>query len=65
MIAIGTLAAIAAVLLIFRYIEVNLKRKRRREMLAKRRERSRRREKLLEKEMDQLEELEDIIDKFY
>lgn len=65
MIAIGTLAAIASVLLIFRYIEVNLKRKRRREMLAKRRERSRRREKLLEKEMDQLKELEDIIDKFY
>lgn len=62
-IAVGTLIAIIAVLLIFRHIELNLKRKRRREMLAKRRERNRRREQLLEKELDQLEELEDIIDR--
>ena len=64
LIGVGTLMAVAAVLLIFRHIELNLKRKRRREMLARRRERNRRREKMLEKELDQLEELEDIIDKF-
>lgn len=63
LIGVGTLIAIAAVLLIFRHIELSLKRKRRREMLARRRERNRRREKMLEKELDQLEELEDIIDR--
>ncbi len=63
LIGVGTLIAIAAVLLIFRHIELSLKRKRRREMLAKRRERNRRREQLMEKELDELEELEDMIDR--
>lgn len=63
LIGVGTLIAIAVVLLIFRHIELSLKRKRRREMLARRRERNRRREQMLEKELDQLEELEDIIDR--
>jgi hypothetical protein len=63
LIALGTLAAIIFVLFIFRRIEFELKRKRRRKARAKRRSRNRQREAMIEKELEQLEELEEIIDK--